>query len=74
MTRHSFMYAFDAVHPNPVERACFDGIRRIDRERFGVDAAFPFPGDVAGVATTGCLPRRFSGRDRVVFDYIAAGM
>lgn len=87
LSRHSFIYAFDAVEPNPLERACFEpgrARRRHDLSRntfLALDVTAEF-GDADSVrATSGIVrPDRHgvarNGRYPRVwrFDYIAAGV
>lgn len=87
MTRHAFMYAFDAVTPDPVERACENpgrARRRNDLPQasfLALSSTAEF-NDEANVRASGGIvrpDRRLPMRDGKfqrmwLFDYLAAGM
>lgn len=85
MTRHSYVYAFDAVTPNPLDRAAMEpGRRRLrnDLPNVYLCKSADFVADAETVKQTGGImrPDRRSplrnGRypTRFLFDYVAAGM
>lgn len=84
MTRHSYVYAFDAVTPNPLDRAAMEpGRRRFrnDLPHVYLGKSSDFAADIGTVMQTGGImrpDRRAPMRNgrypvRFLFDYIAAG-
>ena len=83
-TRHDYVYAFDAVTPNPLDRAAMTPGRRNmrnDLPRTYLCISSEFAADAASVAQTGGIlrpDRRSPMRNgrypvRFLFDYVAAG-
>lgn len=85
MTRHDYVYAFDATEPDPLTRAAMEPGRRRFRNDYPnayLRKSEDFDADAATVATTGGIlrpDRRSPMRNgrypvRFLFDYVAAGM